>query len=115
MALEAIGGAGAARAATNVTGTGGSGGIGGLGGPNAQPTGAQGGSFTDALKDMVITRPSASKAEASELTTALAAGEDVDPHKISIAAAKAGVELQLATRTISQATTALRTLMQMQI
>lgn len=85
-------------------------------GPSAQATTAQGSSFADALRTMVIERPSASKAAAGELSARFAAGDTtIDPHKLALASAKAGVEIQMATRTISSAVSAVRTLFQMQV
>ena len=84
--------------------------------PTSQATASQGASFGDTLRDMVIVRPSESKAKAGELTARFAAGDtSIDPHQLSIASAKAGVEIQMATRTISSAVSAVRTLFQMQI
>lgn len=85
------------------------------GGPKAQPTEAQGADFAGTLKELILDRPAKSHTEADQLATAFAAGGNIDPHKLAIASAKAGIEVQMATRTISQATTAIRTLMQMQI
>ena len=77
---------------------------------------AQGAAFGDTLRAMVIEKPSASKAAAGELATRFAAGDtSIDPHQIALASAKAGVEIQMATRTISSAVSAVRTLFQMQI
>lgn len=96
---------------------GGSSGGSGLGLAPVQPASeAQGASFGDTLKSMVIDKPSASKAAAGELATRFAMGDkSIDPHQLSIASAKAGVEIQMATRTISSAVSAVRTLFQMQI
>lgn len=94
------------------TGTGGS----GLGIAPLQPaSSSQGSSFSDTLKSMVIDGPSASKKTASDLTARFAAGENIDPHQLAVANAKAGVEIQMATRSISSAVSAVRTLFQMQI
>ena len=95
-------------------GTGGA--AGGLGlAPAQSATASQGASFGDTLKSMVIDKPSASKAQASDLTARFAAGENIDPQTLAVASAKAGVEIQMATRTISSAVSAVRTLFQMQI
>ena len=84
--------------------------------PKDSATEAQGASFGDTLRAMVIENPSASKAHAGDLAARFAAGDmTIDPHQISIASAKAGVEIQMATRTISSAVSAVRTLFQMQI
>lgn len=97
----------------------GSGGEGGSGmgmAPAQGATKAQGAAFGDTLRAMVIENPSVSKAQASDLAARFSAGDDsIDPHKIAIANAKAGVEIQMATRTISSAVSAVRTLFQMQI
>lgn len=90
-------------------------GLGVPGGPTGQPTTAQADSFSSTLGELVLERPSASKAEAGEMAARLAAGENIDPHQVAIMSAKAGVEVQMATRTISQAVTAVRTLFQMQV
>ena len=85
-------------------------------GPMQPASEAQGASFADALKSMVIESPSASKAYAGNLATRFAAGDtSIDPHQMSIASAKAGVEIQMSTRTISSTVSAVRTLFQMQI
>lgn len=95
-------------------GTGGAGGMGIM--PAQSATEAQGASFGDALKAMAIDNPSASKKHAGELTARFAAGDtSIDPHQIALASAKAGVEIQMATRTISSAVSAVRTLFQMQV
>ena len=99
------------------------GGAGGAGGgmgmgimPVQSATEAQGASFGDAMKAMVIDNPSASKQHAGDLTTRFAAGDtSIDPHQIALASAKAGVEIQMATRTISSTVSAVRTLFQMQV
>ncbi len=84
--------------------------------PTQAATPTQGASFGNALKTMLVENPSRSKAYAGELTTRFAAGDtSIDPHQISIASAKAGVEIQMATRTISSAVSAVRTLFQMQV
>ena len=85
-------------------------------GPTQPASQSQGAAFGDTLRSMVIDRPSASKAAAGELTARFAAGDtSIDPHKIAIMSAKAGVEVQMATRTISSAVSAVRTLFQMQV
>lgn len=84
--------------------------------PTQSATESQGDSFGNALKAMVIENPSASKAHAGNLTARFAAGDTtIDPHQIALASAKAGVEIQMATRTISSAVSAVRTLFQMQV
>ncbi len=84
--------------------------------PTQSATDAQGASFGDALKAMAIENPSASKAHAGDLMTRFAAGDtSIDPHQIALASAKAGVEIQMATRTISSAVSAVRPLFQMQV
>lgn len=83
--------------------------------PRQQASDADGADFSDTLRKIVLERPSEAKATADNLAMRFASGENVDPYKIAIASAKAGVEMQMATRTISQATTAVRTLFQMQI
>lgn len=89
----------------------------GLGLAPVQPASqAQGASFGSALQDMVIHRPSASKAASSALAARFAAGDtSIDPHQLALASAKAGVEIQMATRSISSAVSAVRTLFQMQV
>lgn len=106
----------------SIPGTGGGAGIGGLpsGGIGAAPapsTGPDdgGASFGKIFKELVITKPTASHHTADTMAASLAAGGDVDPHQLAIATAKAGVEIQMATRTISQAVSAVRTLASMQI
>lgn len=84
--------------------------------PTQAATDVQGSSFASALKTMVIDQPSASKAYAGDLGVRFAAGDtSIDPHQLSIASAKAGVEIQMATRTISSAVSSVRTLFQMQV
>lgn len=84
--------------------------------PTAQATPTQGSSFADALKTVVIDQPSESKAASSQLAMRFAAGDtSIDPHQLALASAKAGVEIQMATRTISSAVSAVRTLFQMQV
>jgi flagellar hook-basal body complex protein FliE len=84
--------------------------------PKDSATETQGAAFGDTLRAMVIENPSASKAQASDMAARFAAGDTtIDPHQVSIASAKAGVEIQMATRTISSAVSAVRTLFQMQI
>ncbi len=79
-------------------------------------TQAQGDSFGNTLRSMVIENPSAAKAQAGQLAARFAAGDtSIDPHQLALASAKAGVEIQMATRTISSAVSAARTLFQMQI
>jgi flagellar hook-basal body complex protein FliE len=103
------------------------GGVGGVGGgdggagasPLPKPTGgddADGQSFGSMLKDMVITKPGQTQAYADKIAAQFAAGDtSIDPGQLAIASAKAGVEVQMATRTITQAVSAVRTLFQMQI
>lgn len=88
---------------------------GGVAGPSPQVGMGDGESFGSILSDAILKRPSASQSEADQLAAAFAAGDDVDPHQLALASAKAGVEIQMSTRTISQAVTAVRTLFQMQI
>lgn len=83
--------------------------------PNSIASDEQGGGFGDVLREAVINRPTEAHHQADDLATKFAAGANIDPHQLAIATAKAGLEVQMATRTISQATTAIRTLMQMQI
>lgn len=83
--------------------------------PVQSASSSQGASFGDTLKSMVLEGPSASKAKASDMTARFAAGENIDPHQLAIQSAKAGVEIQMSTRTISSAVSAVRTLFQMQI
>lgn len=97
------------------SGAGGVGGVGGMPAPNRMATSAEGQSFGDTLKTAIIDKPSAVKAGADDLAARLAAGENVDSYKVAIETAKAGVEIQMSTRTISQAVSAVRTLFQMQI
>jgi flagellar hook-basal body complex protein FliE len=100
-------------------GTGGGGAGGGMASglaPTQPASATQNRSFTDALRTMVIEQPSASRAYASSLGMRFAMGDtSIDPHQMAIASAKAGVEVQMATRTISSAVSAVRTLFQMQI
>lgn len=85
-------------------------------GPVQPASEAQAASFGDALRAMVIEKPSASKRASGALAARFAAGDtSIDPHQLSIASAKAGVEIQMATRTISSAVSAVRTLFQMQV
>jgi flagellar hook-basal body complex protein FliE len=98
-----------------VGGDGGGSGMPGMDMPAPGGDQAGGGTFADMLKEITITQPSKSHATADALATQFAAGGNVDPHKLAIATAQAGVEIQVATRTISQAATAVRTLMQTQI
>lgn len=95
----------------------GSSGAGGLGLMPAQgATESQGAAFGDTLRSLVIEKPSASKKASGELAARFAAGDtSIDPHQLSISSAKAGVEIQMATRTISSAVSAMRTLFQMQV
>lgn len=132
--LAGLGGAGGLSGGNQLSGLADGGGLGGLGvgggdqgsggaagtgggglAPNATATSSQGASFGDTLKAMVIEKPSASKAAASDMMARFAAGENIDPHQLAVASAKAGVEIQMATRTISSAISAVRTLFQMQI
>lgn len=84
--------------------------------PTQPASSSQGAAFGDTLRGMLIEAPSVSKAQAGELATRFAAGDtSVDAHSVAIASAKAGVEIQMATRTISSAVSAVRTLFQMQI
>lgn len=85
-------------------------------GPVQPASNSQGAAFGDTLRKMVIENPSASKARAGDLAARFAAGDtSIDPHTLSIASAKAGVEIQMATRSISSAVSAVRTLFQMQV
>lgn len=84
--------------------------------PSADQTGgSDGGSFSDMLKSMVIDGPSGAQNKVDSLSASFAAGGDVDPQTLAIESAKAGVEIQMATRTISSVVTAVRTLMQTQV
>jgi flagellar hook-basal body complex protein FliE len=84
--------------------------------PNQSATAGQGAAFGDTLRSMVIENPSATKAHAGDLAVRFALGDkSIDPHQIAIANAKAGVEIQMATRSISSAVSAVRTLFQMQV
>ncbi len=84
--------------------------------PTSQATSSQGASFGDTLRSMVIEQPSASREYSRDLSMRFAAGDTtIDPHKLALASAKAGVEIQMATRTISSAVSAVRTLFQMQV
>ncbi len=117
------GGSGGVTAGSSVagSGTGGVGGVGGqlgqlnTGGAQSDVSDSEGGSFGDMLKDMLIKRPTESQAKADGMAADFAAGKNIDPHSLAIATATAGVEVQMATRTISQAVQAVRTLFQMQI
>jgi flagellar hook-basal body complex protein FliE len=79
--------------------------------------GAEGGgqSFGDMLKEFVVDRPTETQTDADRLAADFAAGKDIDPQTLAIATAKAGIEVQMSTRTISQGVQAVRTLLQMQI
>jgi flagellar hook-basal body complex protein FliE len=93
-----------------------SGGSGGLGiAPVQGASSSQGASFGDTLKSMIVEGPSATRAKANDMMARFAAGENIDPHQLAITSAKAGVEIQMSTRTISSAVSAVRTLFQMQI
>ena len=84
--------------------------------PTQQATPAQGATFADALKEMVISRPSADKNASDTMAARFAAGDkSIDPGQLATATAKAGIEIQMSTRTISQAVQAVRALFQMQI
>ena len=84
--------------------------------PTNAATATQGDSFGNTLRAMVIENPSVAKAQSNELAARFAAGDtSIDPHQLALASAKAGVEIQMATRTISSAVSAVRTLFQMQI
>ncbi|MCB0877531.1 MAG: flagellar hook-basal body complex protein FliE [Thermoleophilia bacterium] len=84
--------------------------------PTNAATSSQGESFGNTLRSMVIENPSAAKAQANTLAARFAAGDtSIDPHQVALASAKAGVEIQMATRTISSAVSSVRTLFQMQI
>lgn len=91
--------------------------LGGLSvGPNQSATASQGSSFSSTLKSMVIDGPSDSRAAAADLKARFAMGDSsVDSQDVAIASAKAGIEVQMATRTISSAVSGVRTLFQMQI
>ncbi len=98
------------------------GGIGGIGGglakeigAGARDAGGQESTFGEMLHNMVLERPTATHNNAENLATSLAAGGDVDPAMLATETAKAGIEIQMSTRVITQAVTGLRTLMQMQI
>jgi flagellar hook-basal body complex protein FliE len=85
-------------------------------GPVQPASESQGAAFGDTLRSMVIEQPSASKRYSSELSARFAAGDTtIDPHQLALASAKAGVEIQMATRTISSTVSAVRTLFQMQV
>ena len=99
-------------------GEGGSGGAGESSGlaPVGAASESQGESFGATLQSMIIDSPSESKAYSGDLAARFAAGDrSIDAHQVSIASAKAGVEIQMATRTISSAVSAVRTLFQMQV
>ncbi|MBC7460415.1 MAG: flagellar hook-basal body complex protein FliE [Thermoleophilia bacterium] len=83
--------------------------------PTSEATSTQGSSFSSALKSMVIDNPSKAKAESTDLAARFAAGENIDPQQLAVSTAKAGVEIQMATRTISSAVSSVRTLFQMQV
>ena len=113
MAIGGINPTNAASAARTVTN-----GVGGQAsgaGPTGGATEAQGKSFGDAITEAVLKRPSESHHIADNMAARLAAGENIDPHKVALATAKASIEVQFATRGISQAVSGIRTLMQMQI
>lgn len=86
-------------------------------GEGAQPSagGDESQSFGDIFKDMVVDRPTEAYNDANSLAVDLALGKDVDPQQVAIAQAVAGLEVQMATRTISSAVQGLRTLMQTQV
>lgn len=119
---QGIGGGGLAGLGDGGLGLDGGNGAGDGGGSNVfgvQPKAAtetQGAAFGDTLRSMIIENPSASRAQATDMAARFAAGDkSIDPHTIAIASAKAGVEIQMATRTISSAVSAVRTLFQMQV
>lgn len=111
--ISGIGGIAGGGAASGIGGAAGA--LGAPGMPAAQPNQNQATSFSDVFKEMVVERPTEAHHEADRLATEFAAGGNIDPHQLAIATAKAGLEVQMATRTIQQATSAIRTLMQMQI
>jgi len=126
--LAGMGGAGGAQGGNPLNGLAGSLGVGGGDSgaastgagsglaPVQQASGGQGASFGDALKTMMIEGPSSSKAHSKDLTARFAAGDkSIDAHTVAIQSAKAGVEIQMATRSISSAVSAVRTLFQMQV
>lgn len=141
MALNGLGGIGGAAGAGGANPLGGMAGNTGLGGamsglgdlgvgtgigggeagsqgmaPTSQATSSQGAAFGDTLRSMVIENPSAAKASANQMAARFAAGDtSIDPHQVALQSAKAGVEIQMATRTISSAVSAVRTLFQMQV
>lgn len=97
---------------------GGVGGVGGIGGimPTRAASPTEGATFGDALRSFVVERPSADKNAADSLAARFAAGDkSIDPGQLATATAKAGIEIQMSTRTISQTVQAVRTLFQMQI
>src|SRR4051812_20603380 len=99
---------------------GGAGGIGGIGGlvpkPNHGGDDPGGQSFGALMKDMGITKPGQTQNAADALASKFAAGDtSIDPAQLAIASAKAGVEVQMATRTITQAVSGIKMLFQMQI
>ena len=105
---------------TGLSGLGSLGGIGGSGGsimPQPSSTdGASGTGFGAMLKDMVVTKPSEAQASSDKMAAKFAAGDkSIDPAQLAISSAKAGVDVQMATRTISQAVSGVKMLFQMQI
>ncbi len=114
MSIGGIPGAGSNLVSGFTSGIG-SGPLGGTPKPNQQASDSDGATFGATLKNFIIDDPSKQKAVADDLAVRMAAGENIDPHKIAIETAKAGVEIQMATRTISQAVSGIRTLFQMQI
>lgn len=103
-----------------ISGAAGIGGVGGMPGPmrapnvGADPAGG-GSSFADVMGDIVLKSPSESAHKADTLGAAFAAGANVDTHTLAIASAKAGVDIQMSTRVISQAASAVRQLFSIQI
>lgn len=113
--LSGLGDGGLGLDGGNGTGDGGSGGS-VFGIQPKQATDVQGAAFGDTLRGMIIDNPSASRAQATDMAARFAAGDkSIDPHQVAVASAKAGVEIQMATRTISSAVSAVRTLFQMQV
>lgn len=115
MSISGISGAGAGFVNGFTSSIGSSSGGGTTPLPNQKASSGDGESFGATLKSFIIDGPSKQKAVADDLAVRMAAGEKIDPHTMAIETAKAGVEIQMATRTISQAVSAIRTLFQMQI
>lgn len=71
-------------------------------------------SFADSLKQ-AVEKVNQSQIESDKMTTALAAGENVDLHNVMITAEKASVTMTLATEVRNKAIEAYQEMMRMQV